>query len=112
MNERFVRDNSRKKKEEEEQKGVRKNVNQTNETHLTTLGLTEQERVVAQRSSIPILAGHPSSSHRNTETEPRPNASPPFSLILVSPRQPRISRVFLTSQVSHGSCARRKSEIN
>lgn len=46
MNERF-RDNSRKKKEEEEQKG--KNVNQTNETHLTTLGLTEQERVVAQR---------------------------------------------------------------
>lgn len=104
MNERF-RDNSRKKKEEEEQKG--KNVNQTNETHLTTLGLTEQERVVAQRSSIPILAGH-----RNTETEPRPNASPPFSLILVSPRQPRISRVFLTSQVSHGSCARRKSEIN
>lgn len=109
MNERF-RDNSRKKKEEEEQKG--KNVNQTNETHLTTLGLTEQERVVAQRSSIPILAGHPSSSHRNTETEPRPNASPPFSLILVSPRQPRISRVFLTRQVSHGSCARRKSEIN
>lgn len=76
MNERFVRDNSRKKKEEEEQKGVRKNVNQTNETHLTTLGLTEQERVVAQRSSIPILAGHPSSSHRNTETEPRPNVFP------------------------------------